>query len=250
MEERRNAIVEFVNQNGQISFQQLKDAFPEVSEMTLRTDLKALDQERRIIRVHGGAKSVDVAIGTDDRMGRRMVRCAQEKQLIARKAVGLLRPDTSIYLDSGSTTTALARMISDQPYLIVTSGLSCALELAHLSQPKVLLPGGTMNRYSMSISGSQAVKELQGMHFHTLFLGVSAYSEQAGFTCGSQEECMLKQAVLERAERVIVLMDSSKVGLTSTFSICNVEDVDVIVSDGQLPHDLRTQWENQQVVVL
>lgn len=88
MEQRRNAIVELVNREGSLSFVQLKEAFPSVSEMTLRTDLKALDQARRVVRVHGGVKSVEVVVGTDDQFGRRTARNASEKQIIAEKAGG------------------------------------------------------------------------------------------------------------------------------------------------------------------
>ena len=125
MEQRRNAIVELVNREGSLSFVQLKEAFPSVSEMTLRTDLKALDQARRVVRVHGGVKSVEVVVGTDDQFGRRTARNASEKQIIAEKATALLRPNTALFLDSGSTTTAVARCIPDQPMLIYTSGLHC-----------------------------------------------------------------------------------------------------------------------------
>ena len=86
-----------------------KEAFPSVSEMTLRTDLKALDQARRVVRVHGGVKSVEVVVGTDDQFGRRTARNAAEKQIIAEKAATLLRPNTTVFLDSGSTATAVAR---------------------------------------------------------------------------------------------------------------------------------------------
>ena len=82
MEQRRNAIVELVNREGSLSFVQLKEAFPSVSEMTLRTDLKALDQARRVVRVHGGVKSVEVVVGTDDQFGRRTARNASEKMCI------------------------------------------------------------------------------------------------------------------------------------------------------------------------
>ena len=90
MEQRRNAIVELVNREGSLRFVQLKEAFPSVSEMTLRTDLKALDQARRVVRVHGGVKSVEVVVGTDDQFGRRTARNASEKQIIAEKAAALL----------------------------------------------------------------------------------------------------------------------------------------------------------------
>ena len=105
MEQRRNTIVELVNQSGNISFAQLKKKIPQISEMTLRTDLKALDEAKRIVRVHGGAKSVDVVIGTDDMLSRRSVRNIEAKQLITQKALQLIRKDTTLFLDSGSTTS-------------------------------------------------------------------------------------------------------------------------------------------------
>ena len=139
MQERRQKIVEFVNRLGTVSFAQLRAAFQEVSEMTLRTDLKALDEERRLVRVHGGAKSVEVVVGTDDFLLRRSLRAAPEKAQIARKALGLLRPDMTIYLDSGSTTTGLAHLIPDERYQIFTNSLSCANELLRLT-PRAGVP--------------------------------------------------------------------------------------------------------------
>ena len=121
MEQRRDAITQLVNDRGTVSFAQIKEAFPNVSEMTLRTDLKYLDDARKILRIHGGAKSVDVVIGTDDYLNRKSVRNIREKQTIAEKALNLLRQDTIFYLDSGSTTSMFARHIPDQSCLIYTT---------------------------------------------------------------------------------------------------------------------------------
>ena len=93
--------------------------------MTLRTNLRALDEARRVVRVHGGVKSVEQVVGTDDLLSRRTARNAEAKQIIAEKALALLRPNTALFLDSGSTTTAVARCIPDQPMLIYTSVLHC-----------------------------------------------------------------------------------------------------------------------------
>lgn len=235
MEQRRNQIVELVNRKGSISFAQLKEAFPSVSEMTLRTDLKALDEARRVVRVHGGVKSVEQVVGTDDLLSRRSARNAEAKQIIAEKAAALLRPNTTLFLDSGSTTTAVARCIPDQPMLIYTSGLSCAMELAKLEKPHVSLPGGNLNRFSMSVCGAQSVQTLEGINFDLMLLGVTSYSPDTGFTCGVEDEARLKQTVLRRSEQKAVLLDSSKIGLKSTFHICDLSDVDIIISDGKLP---------------
>ena len=150
VESRRSAIVAYINEKGEVTFAQLKEAFPNVSDMTLRTDLKNLDDNKRIVRIHGGARSVDVVFGTDDFLSRRSIRNVDAKKAIIMKAKELIGPGTSIFLDSGSTTTMLAAELDDQPNLIVTSSISVAMELGGLEKPQVLIPGGSMNRYSMS----------------------------------------------------------------------------------------------------
>lgn len=250
MEIRRNAIVELINEHGTVSFSQLKNAFPNVSEMTLRTDLKLLDEAKRIVRIHGGAKSVQVVIGTDDYLSKRSVRNISEKQRIAEKAVSLIRPDTTIFLDSGSTATMTARLFPDQSNLIYTTGLSCATELANLSNPTVMIPGGVLNRYSQSVYGISAVRELERVNFSQTFLGVTSYSLSTGFNCGSNDEAILKQTAIEQSEQTVVLMDSSKVGVKSTFGICGLAQVDVVVSDGNLPEEFLEECQRFQVKVL
>lgn len=250
MEQRRNMIVDLVNQSGNISFAQLKRRFPQISEMTLRTDLKALDEAKRIVRVHGGAKSVDVVIGTDDMLSRRQVRNIEAKQLITQKALTLIRKDTTIFLDSGSTTTMLASAMPDQSNLIYTNSLTCAAELGRLTQPAVHILGGTMNRYSMSVCGIHTVSEVQRINFDQVFMGVTSYNEQTGFNCGVDEEAVLKSAVMKRAEQAILLMDSSKAGVKSTYSFCGLSDVDILISDDNLPEELREECRKYGVEIL
>ncbi len=249
METRRNAIVELVNENGTVSFSQIKNAFPNVSEMTLRTDLKLLDEMKRIVRIHGGAKSVQVIIGTDDYLSKRSVRNIPAKQKIAAKALSLLRPDTTIFVDSGSTTTMFARQFPDQSNLIYTTGLTCATELANLSNPTVMIPGGKLNRYSQSVYGIGAVKELEQVNFSQTFLGVTSYSSNTGFTCGIHDEAVLKQTAIRQSEQVIVLIDSSKIGVRSTFGICGLADVDIVVSDDSLPEAFLEECGRFRVTV-
>ncbi len=250
MEERRNAIVELVDAMGTVSFRQLKEQFPNVSEMTLRTDLKALDAEGRIVRIHGGARSVEQIIGTDGLLSTRTGKNIEAKSLVARKALELIKPNTSVFLDSGSTTTALAAEFPDENALIFTSGLTCAAELARLERPQVYVIGGKLNRYSMSITGSQSVDAIKELAFDQYFMGVTGYSPKTGFSCGSSKEASLKRACIEQADEVIALMDSSKVGNRSTFSVCGLDKVDIIVSDGNLPADFLQACATNGVEVL
>lgn len=250
MEARRKQIVELVNQKESVRFLQIKENFPDVSEMTLRTDLKALDEEKKIVRIHGGAKSVQLVIGTDDYLNRRAVRNLQEKEVIAQKAVKLIRPDTAVFLDSGSTATSLARLFPNQSNLIYTTGLSCATELADLSKPSVQIPGGKLNRYSISVYGTSVVQELSRVNFHQTFLGVTNYTPKTGFTCGNSEEAILKRTAIQQAEQVIVLMDSQKIGIKGTYSVCGLDDIDILVSDGRLPEEFLMECVSHNVKVL
>ena len=250
MEQRRNMIVDLVNQNGNISFVQLKKKIPQISEMTLRTDLKALDEAKRIVRVHGGAKSVDVVIGTDDMLSRRLVRNIEAKQLITQKALKLIRKDTTIFLDSGSTTTTLASCMPDQSNLIYTNSLTCAMELCKFTKPEVHVLGGAMNRYSMSSCGIHTIQDVLRINFHQAFMGVTSYCEQTGFNCGVDEEAVLKRTVMNQSEQTIILMDSSKVGVKNTYSICGLDMVDIIVSDDNLPEEFLEECRKNNVQVI
>lgn len=250
MEMRRDAIVQLVNEKGSVRFSQIKEAFPNVSEMTLRTDLKALDEEKKILRVHGWARSVQVIIGTDGFLNRKSVHNISEKQEIARKALTLLHPDTTLFLDSGSTTTAFARQIPDRSYLIYTTGLSCATELANLSKPTVMLPGGKLNRYSQSVFGYSAIRELERVNFDQAFLGVTGFHPSVGFSCGISDEALLKETAIRQSGQVIALMDSSKIDVKCSFSFCRLSDIDVVVSDGKLPEEFLDECRKYGVQVL
>jgi len=227
-------MVELIRQRGHVTFAQLKESFPDVSEMTLRRDLESLDQCRRIVRVHGGARSVDTVVGKDDLFCNRATTNMEAKIRIARKAVRLLSPNTSFFIDSGTTVTEFARILPDEHYLIFTSGLTCAMELARLSQPMVHVLGGRLNSNSLSVNGHPSVGWIEDIHFDMAFFGVTGYTTKLGFTTSVMEEYELKSAALRKAEKVILLMDSTKIGVERTFTFARLKDVHVIVTDDML----------------
>ncbi|MEE1159396.1 MAG: DeoR/GlpR family DNA-binding transcription regulator [Atopobiaceae bacterium] len=250
MAERRERIVEYVNSEGTVTFSQLKDKFPDVSEMTLRTDLKTLDQQRLIIRVHGGAKSVGFAVGTDDLLARRVGRRSAEKSAIAHKALELIRPGHTIFIDSGSTTTALAAAMEDMELLVFTNSLTVASELSRLDRVKTFVIGGRLNRYSKSTIGARAVEGVRMLTFDRVFLGVTGYQRGEGFSCGSDDEAVFKSTLIERSHKCVVLMDSSKEGRPSTFRVCSLSNVNTVVSDGGLSNDFAAACEDSGIILL
>ena len=208
MEQRRSEIVAFVNERESVTFAQLKERFPSVSEMTLRTDLKVLDQNRQLVRIHGGAKSIDQVVGNDDVLKKRFVRNTEAKRVIAKKALAFVEANRTIFFDSGSTTTMLAHILKDQPDMFFTSGLTCAIEMARLEQ-----------------------------------------SQETGFTCESLEDALLKRTVIERTKKIIVLMDSSKIGQRGTYTICQLQDAHAVICDNELPQAFKEKCEELGVAV-
>lgn len=250
MEQRRSAIVDFVNEKGNITFAQLEKRFPDVSQMTLRTDLKFLDEAKQIVRIYGGAKSVEVVLGTDDYIGRRSVRNVEEKESIAEKVLPFIKPNITIYLDSGSSATALAKIWPDQSNFIFTSSLDCVMELSRLQHPTVFLLGGEVNKYSRSVCGTWAVDTVETINFDLAIMGVTSYSSDVGFSCGVLMESYLKQAVLRRSAEKILLMDSSKTDKKSTFHICSLEEGSIVVSDQNISKEFQIECKKAGVQLL
>lgn len=250
MEQRRNAIVDFINEKGNITFAQLEKKFPNVSQMTLRTDLKALDEAKKIVRIHGGAKSVEVVLGTDDYIGRRAVRNVEEKESIGEKVLPFIKPNTTIFVDSGSTTTILAKKWPDQPNYIFTSSMTFAMEISRLKQPTVFVLGGELNKYSMSVCGVRGIEAVKEVNFDLAVLGVTSYSSDVGFSCGVLMESYLKRAVLEQSAEKVVLMDSSKVDKKSTFQICQLDEIDTVISDENVSKEFQRDCEKAEVILL
>ena len=113
-----------------------------------------------------------------------------------------------------------------------------------------MLPGGKLNRYSQSVFGFSAIKELESVNFHQSFLGITGYHSATGFSCGIRDEAILKQTAIRQSDQVVVLMDSSKLELKCSFNICGLDAVDILVSDGNLPEEFLEQCEKHQVKVL
>ncbi len=250
MKKRREKIVELINEEGTVSLKKLKESFAQVSEMTLRRDLEYLDQKKEIIRVHGGAKSVEILFGTDDLYMRRSTRNLEEKKEIAQKAIVLLNDNMALFLDSGTTLTEVAKIFPDNHYMIFTNSLTVIAELAKLKKPKINMIGGTLNPFSLSLDGVRSIAELENINFQTAFIGVSGYIQSRGFTTGSQEDAELKRRVINKSEKVVLLMDSQKVGITSNFTFAKVDEIDVIITDESLDEESRKEFESKNILIL
>ena len=247
--ERQDQIAEYVQQQGYVTFAELKARFG-YSDMTLRNDLKTLDAQNRIIRVHGGAKSAQTVVRSDDLFFTRSIRHADKKREIARKAQALVQPNMSIFMDCGTTTMELCRKFPDVPCFIVTNSISSILELAHLKNPSVMMLGGQLNRYNLCVDSLRNQPNLEKMNFDIMFLAVTGFTMENGFTCGTEVEDILRQTVMHRSGKVVALMDSSKVGQVYAVTYAGFSDVDVVISDSALDPETAAAFRSHGVEVL
>lgn len=250
VENRREDMTALINREGTISFARIKAAFSHVSEMTLRNDLKALDARGDIIRIHGGAKSIETAIRADDLFFKKATRNMAKKKEIAQKALQYVQPGATIFLDCGTTMMQLASLFPDESVYIVTNSISCAQELARLSRPDVWLLGGKLNRFNLSTIDSKNQHGIEKINFDITFLAVTGFSLEHGFTCGREVDDELRHRAIRRAGKVIALMDSSKVGCAYPVTYATINDIDVLISDSGLAPNVADAFTRCGKVVL
>lgn len=251
MKERREAIKRFVDANGEVSIGRLCAEFSGWSEMTIRRDLAALEKSRAVILTRGGARSFPGRYGlSEDIYSEREQRNFAAKQLIAKKAAALVEPGKGIFIDSGTTAMALARLLPDYNLVVVCSAPNIALEIAmRKAAPSIVLLGGTLSRKSISISDPDVTRQLVNLNIDTAFVAASGFDENAGFSVGSQLDALLKRAVIAKARRVVIIMDSSKAGAMLPFTFAGINDIDMLVTDDDFPEELRERLQGMVTVM-
>ncbi len=201
-----------------------------VSQATVRRDLNALAATGRLRRVHGGAVAADERLD-EPHFEAKAAAAALEKARIAERAVTLLAPDDTVYLDSGSTVLAVARLLHGWTRLtVVTNSLPAAAELAGRG-PRLIVIGGELRATSRALVGPLTRPLLEELRVDRALMGTFALSFDDGLTTTDPAEAYTKQLAMSRAREVILLADSTKVGTRSFVSAGRLDDVDTLVTD-------------------
>ena len=251
MVERRNTIRDYILKQGEVTIEELLTLFPERSAMTIRRDLDYLEEQNYIIRTHGGAKANIIAhLITEDYYADRLSSHLAEKEEIAATALLLFQEQRAVYIDSGTTAMKLAQILPDKYYTIITADPNIAIELASKRKlPAVTLLGGQLSTKTLSISGAMTSELLDNINIDTAFMCTSGFSLSAGFTSGNSQESMLKRQVIKKARKIVMLMDSSKIGKDMPHTFARLEDIHILISD-QLPEDIYAACEELQIELL
>ena len=237
---RHETIKELFRTKGEVKLHELEELFPDCSSMTLRRDIKDLEDEGLVKRTRGGAVAMSsLMLVTEDLYQQRAILNTQKKSQIAKTALRYFEPGRSLFFDAGSTLMFLARAIPDEYCSIMTTGVNIALELIKKARPIVTMIGGQISRNTIAVIGGNTSNFIDSVNIDIAFMGASAMTLEDGFTCGTYTDCDIKREVIRRARKKIMLMDSSKFGINITFTFATLKDIDVFISDEGLPQEAR-----------
>ncbi len=244
---RQEQIREYIEEKNVVTIKELQALFPEVSLMTIHRDLDALERNGRVVKFRGGAKSVRLT--GDPEFNVRMRENNAGKQEMAKKALQLIQPHSAVFLDASTTNLSLVKNLPDINLNIFTTGPSIALELCRLHNPVVTLCCGTINRKNLALYGQNTLEMLEKINIDLAFIGVSGCSVDAGFTCGTEGDMLVKRLVISKARTSVVMCGQEKFSCLMPYTFATLSDVDYVITDGA-PDAFRQAAKENGVTLL
>lgn len=230
--ERRREIIARLTTDGKVIVASLAREFG-VTEETIRRDLEKLDREGLASKTYGGAVSkqpsaLDLPYNVREGVN------VEQKQAVADKICDLIRDGERIMLDSSSTALYVVKRIKEKKNLtVITNSLKILLELADKQDWTVLSTGGALKKGALSLMGSSAEKMINSYHVDTAICSCKGLDMSLGITDSNENDSLIKQAMISSAERRILALDSEKFDKKSFVKVCEVSDIDIIVTDSE-----------------
>ena len=245
--ERLSAILEHLASDGAVDVADLAGRFG-ASVATIRRDLQLLEEQRMLNRTHGGAVARDVMYELPLRY--KAARHQDEKKRIAAEAAVRVADGAIVGLTGGTTTTEVSRRIVDRRGItVVTNALNIAGELAIRADVKLVVTGGTARSESYELVGPVAEQALERLNLDIAFVGVDGITVHAGLTTHHEVEAHTNRSMIDRARRVIVVTDSSKLGRIAFAQICPIDRVDEVITDRSVGSGPLQELRDAGVVV-
>lgn len=247
--ERHKYILDTLSKDG---FVKVIDAAKhlDVTTVTIRKDLKLLEERGLLYRTHGSASPVNPHM-KDRTITEKEKLFPEEKLRIGREAAKLIEEDDYIILNSGSTVCAFAEQIEAKGRLtVVSASIKATLLLSQKENVNVIQLGGTVRKTSLSVVGDFAEDILKDISCSKLFVGVDGVDLEYGVTNSNIEEAELNRRMMGSALRVIVLCDSSKFGRKGFGKVCALDKVDTIITDDSIPASLARELEEAGIELI
>ena len=247
--DRRSKIIEMLESKGQVKVNDLAELF-NISDVTIRNDLAQLEKKGFLVRTRGGGIKFQ-RTGVDFKLTEKAKQHAAEKQAIGKKAAEIIKDNDTIIIDSGTTTSELAKNLRSIKNLsVITNALNISSLLVDFDNLKVIMLGGTIRHNSLSLIGPIAENNVKNYFCDKLFLGVDGIDSHYGITTPNIEEANLNKMMVEISNEVIVLVDSSKFLRRSFAFISPISKINTVITDINIPQDELTGLQNQGVKVI
>ncbi len=249
LNQRRIKILELIREDGHAKVQQLSKIFG-VTEVTIRQDLEMLDQLGYIQREHGGAFLKDV--GSFAKTGKLFNQTRMdEKREIARKAVAFIHENDIIILDSGSTTTEIAKLLLNYKNLtVITNALNIALILGENPGINLVVTGGEFKAPTLSLTGQMSADIIKTLHANKLFLATAGISADLQLTYPSLSDLVVKQSMIESSDQVFLVADSSKIGVSAFASLGTVTLANFFITDSMITEEQLEKMKESGINIL
>lgn len=252
-DERHRAILEHVAKQGKITIGEICELF-DVSDMTARRDLRLLDRQGLLRRVHGGALS-SLGRSYEPPYNLRATVAVEAKQAIGKKAAELVLDGDSIALDVGTTTLEIARSLNNKHNLtIVTASLPIANEIASNfsldSEVRLILTGGIIRPREFSMVGHIPENTYADLHVDKAFIGIGGLSIQDGLTEYNLEDALVKRQLLKSAQENIVVAEGTKFGRTTFAAVGSLSEIQTIITDKSAPEDVVNALKEIGITVI
>ena len=245
-QQRKQHILDLLKKEGQVVAKTLAQEL-DLSEDTIRRDLRELAKEGLLQRVHGGALPASSAVAD---FATRQTIATDGKLAIARAAAKMIQPGQIVILDGGTTTVQLARQLPKTlAATVVTHSPSIAVELINHPSVEVILIGGKLFKHSVVTVGTAALEALSHIRADTYFMGVTGVHPEAGLSTGDLEEAHMKKALSHRAAETVVLASHEKLGVASAYFIMPVTEANALVIERNTPEKLVEPYEKLGVTV-
>jgi len=248
--QRREKILEMIREDGHAKVFQLSKIF-KVTEVTIRQDLEKLEKDGFIEREHGGAYLKNIGLNVKNISLQNQEKLA-EKAAIAQKAMELIRDGDTIILDSGSTTTEIAKLIKGFKNLtVITNSLNIALLLGADPDVSLVVTGGEFKAPTLSLTGQKAADFFSDLHVDKLFLATAGITLKSGLTYPSISDICVKRAMIESANLVYLVADSTKIGKSSFASLGALSLIDYLITDSKIsPEEIEMLQKNDIKMII
>ncbi len=248
-EERLERLLDLLRLRKHVSAQEAAD-YCQVSLGTIRRDFKKLAERNQVLRMHGGILAKD-DYAYESRTEVRKGEHSDAKKAIACKAAEFVDDGEVVAIDAGTTTVYTVDCLKEREHLtIVTYSLDIANETVKYPHLTTVIAGGMIRHKTLSVMGPETIDMLRKMHVDTLLLAASALTLEDGLMNGHSMEAEVKKLLIEIADRVILLADSSKIHKKALVSFASLEDVDMFITDhGADPAFIQQAAEKQIEII-